>query len=327
MEDGCVLGRLAPGDAGEVLTLQRAAFVTEAQAHADPCLPPLTQTLAELRAELADPACHGWGIRAAGRLVACVRVRVAGDTAEVSRLVVAPDWQGEGMGTRLLLAAEESLPPEVRALTLFTGEHGHGNLRLYERLGYTRTHAVPAGAYQLIHLAKPRIVRDKKTEESSLRGAGDISLRSARVGDYDRIITVVDEWWGRPVQRALPRLFLDHFHDTSLVAERSGGELAGFLVGFRSQARRDCAYIQFVGVAPQARGSGLAAMMYRAFFAAAAEDGRSVVRAVTAPVNSASIAFHTALGFTVTGPVDGYDGPSAAKVLFEKRLGKLAAGA
>lgn len=150
---------------------------------------------------------------------------------------------------------------------------------------------------------------------------GDISLRTARAADYDRIIAVVDDWWGRPVHHALPRLFLDHFHDTSFIAERSGGELAGFLVGFCSPAQPDCAYIQFVGVAPAKRKSGLARSMYESFFELAAKNGRRVVRAVTAPVNSRSIAFHTAMGFTVTGPVDGYDGPSSAKMLFERRLG------
>jgi hypothetical protein len=52
------LAELTPGDAGEVLTLQRAAFVTEARAHRDHDLPPLTQTLAELRAELGEPSSH-----------------------------------------------------------------------------------------------------------------------------------------------------------------------------------------------------------------------------------------------------------------------------
>jgi len=146
---------------------------------------------------------------------------------------------------------------------------------------------------------------------------GDIALRTARAADYDGIIAVVDDWWGRPVHHALPRLFLDHFHDTSFIAERSG-ELAGFLVGFCSPAQRDCAYIQFVGVAPEERGSGLARLLYQTFSEMAAREGRRVVRAVTAPVNSASIAFHAAMGFTVTGPVDDYDGPSSAKVLFEK---------
>lgn len=151
----------------------------------------------------------------------------------------------------------------------------------------------------------------------------DISLRTARAADYDDIIAVVDDWWGRPVRNALPRLFLDHFHDTSLVAERSGGKLAGFLVGFCSPAQRDCAYIQFAGVAPEERRSGLARSLYRAFFEMAANDGRRVVRAVTAPANSTSIAFHAAMGFTVTGPVSGYDGPSSAKVLFARRLDQV----
>ena len=149
---------------------------------------------------------------------------------------------------------------------------------------------------------------------------GDITLRAARAADYDGIISVVDDWWGRSIHGALPRLFLDHFHNTSFVAERSGGELAGFLIGFCSPAQRDCAYIQFVGVAPEGRKNGLARLLYQAFFELAANDGRRVVRAVTAPVNKASIAFHAAMGFSVTGPVDGYDGPSSAKILFEKRL-------
>jgi len=148
----------------------------------------------------------------------------------------------------------------------------------------------------------------------------DISLRAARAADYDPIIALVDEWWGRPIQRALPRLFLDHFHNTSLIAERPGGELAGFLIGFASPAQQDRAYIQFVGVAPDQRGTGLARLLYQTFFDWAARDGRHLIRAVTAPVNTGSIAFHAALGFTVTGPVDGYDGPATSMIVFERDL-------
>jgi hypothetical protein len=46
------LTRLGADGAGEVLTLQRAAYVTEAQAHDDVDLPPLRQPLAEVAAEL-----------------------------------------------------------------------------------------------------------------------------------------------------------------------------------------------------------------------------------------------------------------------------------
>ena len=82
---------------------------------------------------------------------------------------------------------------------------------------------------------------------------GDIRLRRAVAADYDGIIAVVDDWWGRPVRHALPRLFLDHFHDTSFIAEDSGGGFVGFLIGFLSPAKRDTAYIQFVGVASYLR--------------------------------------------------------------------------
>ena len=147
----------------------------------------------------------------------------------------------------------------------------------------------------------------------------DILVRTAAAADYDQIIAVLDDWWGRPVRQALPRLFLAHFHATSVVAERDG-DLAGFLVGFMSPSLPDAAYIHFVGVHPQFRGNGLARALYQRFFELAAADGRLVVRAVTAPRNTGSIAFHTAMGFTVTEPVAGYDGPSSGKVVFERRL-------
>jgi GNAT superfamily N-acetyltransferase len=149
---------LGSEDAGELLTLQRAAYVTEAQAHDDPRLPPLLETLAEVRADLRSDATTVLGIRDRGRLVATVRVRhdpADPSTAEIARLAVAPDRQGEGLGTRLLSAAEQHVPAETTVLALFTGEYSHGNLRLYERRGYTETHRSPAGAHQLVHMRKP----------------------------------------------------------------------------------------------------------------------------------------------------------------------------
>ncbi|MFF3762707.1 GNAT family N-acetyltransferase [Streptomyces sp. NPDC001922] len=153
-------------------------------------------------------------------------------------------------------------------------------------------------------------------------------LRQAAPGDYDRIVTVMDEWWGRPIRSGLPRLFLDHFFRTSLVAEDGGrpGALAGFLVGFLSDADRETAYIHFVGVAPGHRGGGLARRLYARFFELARADGRSVVRSVTSPRNTASIAFHTALGFTVTGPFTDYDGPSEDRMCFRRGLDAFPSG-
>ena len=147
----------------------------------------------------------------------------------------------------------------------------------------------------------------------------DVTLRAATAADYDSIAAIIDDWWGRPVSHALPRLFLDHFHTTSTIAE-ADGDLAGFLIGFLSPSLPDAAYIHFVGVDPDHRRSGLARVLYERFFELAAADNRTVVRAVTAPVNERSIAFHRALGFTVSDPVPGYDGPGDVKVRFERPL-------
>jgi ribosomal protein S18 acetylase RimI-like enzyme len=147
----------------------------------------------------------------------------------------------------------------------------------------------------------------------------DPILRTATPSDYDRIAAVLDDWWGRPVSHLLPRLFLDHFHATSTIAE-AGDDLAGFLIGFLSPSLPDAAYIHFVGVHPGHRRGGLARLLYQRFFALAAADGRTVVRAVTSPVNARSIAFHTSLGFTASDPLPGYDGPGDVKVRFERPL-------
>ena len=132
-------------------------------------------------------------------------------------------------------------------------------------------------------------------------------IRTARPADYDTIIALVDDWWGRPIAGALQRVFLDHFFQTSLIAERPDGEqdrrLAGFLVGFPSPADDSTAYIHFVGVDPDNRGDGLGRALYERFFAAMRASGRTEVHAVTGPVNVASIAFHRSLGFSASAPI------------------------
>jgi ribosomal protein S18 acetylase RimI-like enzyme len=149
-----VRARLA--HAGEVLTVQRAAYLSEAQRYGDPFLPPLTQSLDELAGEM----------RAGRRLVALVGTRVVGSVRgveddgvlHIGRLAVAPDQQGRGIGTRLLRAVEDLAGPEVTTFALFTGAASDDNVRLYEALGYrtVRREALPHGP-GLVHLHKPRI--------------------------------------------------------------------------------------------------------------------------------------------------------------------------
>ncbi|WP_432932629.1 GNAT family N-acetyltransferase [Microbispora sp. CA-135349] len=128
--------RALPGDAGEILTLQRAAYVTEAQLYGDPFLAPLVESLDQVRTVIET----GIVLKAedGGRIVGAARGRLSGSTCLVGRLVVAPDRQGRGVGSALLAAMHEAVP-EATAFDLFTGHLSEGNLRLYRRLGYRET--------------------------------------------------------------------------------------------------------------------------------------------------------------------------------------------
>ena len=142
---------LPPTSTGELLTLQRAAYVTEAQLYDDVRLPALVQTLDELAHELARSNCLT--ALAGSRLVGAVRTHERDGVLHVGRLAVVPDLQGRGIGTRLLLAAEQSTP--LPRATLFTGARSTANLRLYRRHGYVDAHreTVPPGL-KVVHLVK-----------------------------------------------------------------------------------------------------------------------------------------------------------------------------
>ncbi len=151
--DDLVLGRSGPDDAGELLTLQRAAFVGEAALYDAFDHPALLQTADELRAELT--AVTAVGARLGARLVGAVRVRREGATLHVARLSVAPDLQGRGIGSRLLSHVETTAGPEVERLALYTGSRSEGNLRLYARHGYVeRRRETVSPDLVLVHLDK-----------------------------------------------------------------------------------------------------------------------------------------------------------------------------
>jgi L-amino acid N-acyltransferase YncA len=84
-----------------------------------------------------------------------------------------------------------------------------------------------------------------------------------------------------------------------------------------------------VGVAPELRRSGLAQQLYEKFFTLAISQQCRTVRAITAPVNQRSIAFHRQMGFALElgdGEAEGvpvvldHAGPEQARVCFLRQL-------
>ena len=154
---GDLAGRLRlvePADLGELFTLQRACWVQEAQANPGVEIPPLLETLDDVRAWVEE-----WTtlvLRVDGRLVGAVRGRhAAGGLWDIGRLMVAPDLQGRGLGRVLLTAIEEAAPARVVGYALFTGAGSERNLRMYRKAGY-RPARDPYGAPGTVRLTKKR---------------------------------------------------------------------------------------------------------------------------------------------------------------------------
>jgi predicted GNAT superfamily acetyltransferase len=158
-----------------------------------------------------------------------------------------------------------------------------------------------------------------------------VALRRPTEQDHAAVVGVVVDWWGLPgtshLPLLLPRLFFQHFADTSFIAEDADG-LAGFLVGFRSASQPGVAYIHFVGVRPDLRQTGLARALYETFFAESKAAGCHRVNAITGPGNRGSQAFHAAMGFAASGDTEiegvlawrDYDGPGEHRVAFTREL-------
>lgn len=125
--------RADSADAEEILQLQKLAYQSEAAIYSDWSLPPLIQTLAEMKKEFIETIF----LKAydAGRLIGSVRASTHDGTCEIGRLIVHPDFQQRGIGTQLMSAIEAEFP-HVKRFELFTGSKSEGNIRLYERLGY-----------------------------------------------------------------------------------------------------------------------------------------------------------------------------------------------
>jgi GNAT superfamily N-acetyltransferase len=139
--DDLTVRPIRPDDAGEVMTLQRAAFVQEALIYGTPEMPPLTQTLEEVESELHENL--GCVALDGPRMVGAVRARLDGSLLLVGRIAIAPDRAGEGIGTTLLAAVERrGAEAGATEAELFTGSLSEANLRLYEREGYVETQRV-----------------------------------------------------------------------------------------------------------------------------------------------------------------------------------------
>ena len=142
-------------DLADILKLQYLAFQSEARLCNDPNIPPLTQTPEEIQAEFEN----GVFLKATdenGDIIASVRAFSENGTLHIGKLMVHPDLQGQGIGTRMLNEMEQTCPHD--RYEMFTSEKSERNIMLYGRLGYRRYKEQNVGGkFKIIYLAKDNV--------------------------------------------------------------------------------------------------------------------------------------------------------------------------
>jgi GNAT superfamily N-acetyltransferase len=145
--------RAGAADAGEILTVQRAAYVSDAQLHGDPFLPPLVESLDQVRSVIGGSVVLKASL--GGRLVGSVRGTFNDRTCLVGRLAVAPDVRRQGIGGGLMRALEDEVAGGADACVLFVTHLSEPSMRLCRRLGYAETHRERVADHLvLVHMRK-----------------------------------------------------------------------------------------------------------------------------------------------------------------------------
>jgi ribosomal protein S18 acetylase RimI-like enzyme len=120
-------------DAEDILALQKLSYLSEAEILDDFTIPPLHQTLDEILSEFNRQVFLKVEIE--NRIIGSVRCYLKEGTCHIGKLIVHPDRQNHGIGTKLLHAAENQYP-NAKRYELFTSQKSEKNLYIYKKNGY-----------------------------------------------------------------------------------------------------------------------------------------------------------------------------------------------
>jgi GNAT superfamily N-acetyltransferase len=144
-----------------------------------------------------------------------------------------------------------------------------------------------------------------------------MQTRPLTKADYDRIVQVIDRWWGGPTAALAHPMFFYELGRLARVVESDGG-LVGFLLGFICPDA-SVGYVHLVGIHPDYRRRGVARLLYSAFEEDCAREGCRRLKAITTLGNEGSVRFHQALGWSMA-EVEDYAGPGRLRIVFTRDL-------
>lgn len=140
-------------DSEEILSLQKLAYRIEAERYNDYNIPPLMQTLEEIKKQFKD---HLF-LKAVSEnmIIGTVRAHEENGTCYIGRLAVYPEMQNRGIGTMLMQEIEKYYYGTVR-FELFSGSKSENNIYLYKKLGYRifKTDKYECGNIEIFYMEK-----------------------------------------------------------------------------------------------------------------------------------------------------------------------------
>lgn len=138
-------------DLEEILQVQYLAFTREAETFNDFNIEPMTQTIAALKEEY-EKYTFLKVVNVTGKIVGSIRGYIENDTSYIGKTLVHPEYQGQGIGTKMIRKIEEinrALRYEINA-SIRCPE----NIRLYERLGYVKFKEIRTENNGFVYLEK-----------------------------------------------------------------------------------------------------------------------------------------------------------------------------
>lgn len=127
------IAKATADDLDKILKLQYLAYQSEAELFGSRDIPPLKQTLEEVKEEF-DKGVILKMVDDGDVIIGSVRAHEADGTVYIGKLMVHPDFRGKGFGSKLLGEIEGCFPG--KRYELFTSTRSIDNIRLYTKLGY-----------------------------------------------------------------------------------------------------------------------------------------------------------------------------------------------
>ena len=105
----------------------------QAKIYNDYTIPPLIETLEEIKNNFTKQTFLK--VLMDDKIIGAIRGYKEGDTCHIGRLIVHPDFQNQGIGTKLMTEIEHYFK-DIKRFELFTGHKSEKNIHIYKKLGY-----------------------------------------------------------------------------------------------------------------------------------------------------------------------------------------------